>query len=90
MNLCVPMAYRYRRDVLEQLRLHGVQPTPTTSPELVFGFVKDLYRYELRRLRGRLLRGEIPRAGYYDRVVDLRRRYPLVSLMASDWVEQDG
>ena len=43
-------------------------------------FVSDLYRYELRRLRGRLVRGEIPRIGYYDRVVALRRKYPLVSL----------
>ena len=81
------MAHRYRPDVLEQLWLHGVQPRPATPPALVFEFVNDLYRYELRRLRGRLVRGEIPKAGYYDRVVDLRRRYPLVSLKAHLWVE---
>ncbi len=81
--------YRYRPDVLEQLWRHGVQPRPTTSPDLVFEFVSDLYRYELRRLRARLIGGEIPKAGYYDCVVDLRRKYPLVSLKVHQWVEAE-
>ena len=82
------MSYRYRSEVLEQLLLHGIRPTPATPPQLVFDFVTDLYRYELRRLRGRLVAGEIPKAGYYDRVVELRRQYPLVSIKPSLWVEQ--
>jgi hypothetical protein len=77
--------YRYPPEVLEQLSLHGVRPKPTTPPGLVHEFVSDLYRYELRRLRARLVGGEIPKAGYYDRVVDLRRKYPLVSLRAEEW-----
>lgn len=81
------MAYRYRPAVLAQLWMHGVQPRPTTDPQLVHDFVNDLYRYELRRLRDRLMRGEIPKAGYYDRVVELRLKYPLVSLKAHEWVE---
>ena len=81
------MPYRYRSAVLEQLWNHGVHPQPTTPPELVHDFVNDLYRYELRRLRDRLVRGDIPKAGYYDRVVELRRKYPLVSLKAHEWVE---
>jgi hypothetical protein len=81
------VSYRYRPDILEQLWLHGVQPTPETRPELVHEFVNDLYRYELRRLRHRLVTGEIPKAGYYERVVDLRRKYPLVSLKAQLWAE---
>jgi hypothetical protein len=79
--------YRYRRDVLDQLSLHGVQPTSATRPELVHEFVSDLYRFELRRLRDRLVRKEIPKAGYYDRVVELRRKYPLVSLKPVEWLE---
>jgi hypothetical protein len=79
--------YRYRPEVLEQLCVHGVRPTPSTPPQLVHEFVNDLYRYELRRLRDSLVRGEIPKAGYYDRVVDLRRKYPLVSIPAVQWVE---
>ena len=81
------VSVRYRTEVLEQLWRHGVQPRPTTDPELVHEFVSDLYRYELRRLRDKLVRREIPKAGYYDRVVELRRRYPLVSLRPRDWIE---
>ena len=81
------MEYRYKPGVLAQLALHGVHPLPTTEPQLVHDFVNDLYRYELRRLRDRLVRGEIPKAGYYDRVVELRLKYPLVSLKAHEWVE---
>jgi hypothetical protein len=79
--------YRYRAAVLEQLWHHGVQPTSSTRPELVHEFVSDLYRFELRRLRDRLVRKEIPKVGYYDRVVDLRRKYPLVSLKPHEWLE---
>lgn len=80
------MTYHYKGDVLEQLSRHGVVPRPTTSPELVHEYVSDLYRFELRRLRDRLVRGEIQKAGYYDRVVQLRRKYPLVSLKPREWV----
>jgi hypothetical protein len=81
------MEYRYRAEVLEQLLLHGVRPTTRTPPQLVFDFVNDLYRYELRRLRAALVAGAIPKAGYYDRVVQLRRKYPLVSFKPHLWVE---
>jgi hypothetical protein len=81
------MPYRYRSAVIEQLWNHGVHPQPSTRPELVHDFVNDLYRYELRRLRDRLVRGDIPKAGYYDRVVELRRKYPLVSLKPHEWVD---
>jgi hypothetical protein len=53
----------------------------------VHEFVSDLYRYELRRLRDRLRRGEVPKTGYIDLVVALRRAYPLVSLKPHQLVE---
>lgn len=81
------MTYRYRLDVLDQLWRHGVHPLPTTRPELVHEFVSDLYRFELRRLRTRLTAGEIPKAGYRDRVIRLRMQYPLVSLTPQQWLE---
>ena len=84
------MVYRYRADVLAQLLQHGVKPTPTTPPQLVYDFINDLYRYELRRLRDTLVRGAIPKAGYYDRVVRLRIKYPLVSMKPSGWLEDEG
>jgi hypothetical protein len=84
------VSYAYRPDVLLWLWRHGVQPRTSTPPELVHGFVKDLYRYELRRLRDRLKRGDIPKTGYYDRVVELRRAYPLVSLEPDAWLIAAG
>lgn len=79
--------YRYRPDVLEALSYYGVQPTPTTRPELVHGFVSDLYRFEIRRLRERLLRNEFPRREYAGKVIELRLRYKVISLRPPEWVE---
>jgi hypothetical protein len=79
--------YRYRAEVLDQLSRHGIQPTSSTRPQVVHEFVSDLYRFELRRLRDRLVRKEIPKVGYYDRVVELRHKYPLVSLKPHEFLE---
>jgi hypothetical protein len=79
--------FRYRGDVLEQLSRHGIRPSSSTKPEVVHEFISDLYRFELRRLRDRLVRKEIPKAGYFDRVVELRRKYPLVSLKPHEFLE---
>ena len=78
--------FDYRADVLDQLLRHGVRPTAHTRPEVAHEFVSDLYRYELRRLRDRLLRNEFPRAEYFNRVVALRNRYRVISLRAHEWV----
>jgi hypothetical protein len=83
------MEYRYRRDVLEVLEAHGIRPRSTTRPELVREFVNDLYRYEIRRLRDRLLRGEFPKHTYFDRVVTLRSKYSLLALKPFQFVEED-
>lgn len=81
------MRYRYKPDVLDQLAAHGLQPTPDTAPEKVHELLNDLYRYELRRLRDRLLRREIAKPDYHDRVVEVRRRYPLLSMKIWEWTE---
>ena len=79
--------YRYRSSVLEQLLEHGIRPTSSTPPEVVHELVSDLYRYELRRMRDRLIRREFIRSEYFARIVELRRRYPLVSLKPHEFVE---
>jgi hypothetical protein len=78
---------KYRADVLARLETHGIRPRPTTRPELVREFVNDLYRYEIRRLRDRLLRGEFPKDTYYDRVVTLRNKYSVLALKPFQFVE---
>jgi hypothetical protein len=76
--------FLYRDDVLEQLLRHGVRPTDRTPPNLVRGFVRDLYKYEIRALRDRYLRREFPKREYADRVDALRRRYPVLALQPRD------
>ena len=71
----------YRADVVEHLWRHGVHPTPHTPPELVRDFVRDLYKYEIRKLRERYVRKEFPRLEYSARVDGLRRRYPVLALV---------
>jgi hypothetical protein len=72
--------FLYRADVLEQLLRHGARPSDRTRPDLVRGFVRDLYKYEIRVLRERYLRREFPKHEYADRVDALRRRYPVLAL----------
>ena len=83
----MPHRFSYRAEVLAQLAKHGVRPHPTTRPEVVHELVSDLYRYEIRRMRQRLIRGEFVRSEYFGRIVELRRKYPLVSLKPHDFVE---
>jgi hypothetical protein len=77
----------YRADVLEQLWRHGVHPKRETPPQLVRDYVRDLYRYEIRRLRERYLNREFPKAEYSERVDQLRRAYPVLALRAWEWLE---
>jgi hypothetical protein len=79
--------FRYRSDVLSRLEAHGIRPLGSTPPEVVREFVNDLYCYELRALRARLLRGEFPKQTYADRVVELRNRYSVLALKPAQFVE---
>jgi hypothetical protein len=78
--------YTYRVDVLRACERHGIRPTPKTPPELARGFVRDLYCYELRVLRDRMLREEFPKGEYATRVVALRDTYRVLSLRAHEWL----
>jgi hypothetical protein len=79
--------YRYRADVLAILPHHGVRPTEHTPPEVVRDYVRDLYKWEIRKLRGRYLRGEFPKQDYWRRVDALRRTYPVLALLPRQFVE---
>jgi hypothetical protein len=79
--------FRYRPDVLAALEGHGVRPDSRTRPQLVHEFVSDLYRFEIRRLRSRLLQNAFPKKEYASRVIELRMRYRVISLRPDDWIE---
>jgi len=83
----VPDVFRYRADVMDALWRYGVHPTARTRPELVHEFVSDLYRYEIRRLRARLLREEFPKREYAGRVTTLRLQYRIIGMRPHEWIE---
>ena len=82
--------FTYRRDVLESLLRHGVRPTSHTPPDLVRGFVRDLYKYEIRRLRERYLKKEFSKAQYSLLVEALRNQYGVLALVPRQWLESGG
>lgn len=81
--------YRYRPDVLAAVRHHGIAPTEHTPPELARGFVRELYKYEIRRLRERYLKQEFPKREYAAKVDALRRQYGVLSLVPRQWIVED-
>jgi hypothetical protein len=78
--------FRYHAAILEQLESQGIRPTPDTDPAFVREYLSDLYRYEIRQLKARLLRQEFPRGEYAERVKQLRRKYVLLSTSPERWV----
>ena len=56
-----------------------------TPPERLRDAVRDLYKYEIKRLRAELLAQRIKKADYAQHVIDLRTRYPLLSIPLRLW-----
>jgi hypothetical protein len=82
------VAYAYTPEVLEELANHGLTPTPSTPPQMLRDVLRDLYKYEIRVLKRRLLAGEFPKAEYAARVIELRGRYPLLSVPLEIWLQR--
>jgi hypothetical protein len=84
----LPETFTYDARVLEELQGHGLNPLPSTSPQRLRDALRDLYRYEIRRLRGELLAGRILKQDYAGHVIDLRKRYWLLSVPIQLWVDR--
>jgi hypothetical protein len=80
--------YAYDPQISVRLAEHGLAPSTTTDPSFVRDALSDLYRYEIRRLRQSLLRGEVPKADYVPRVIGLRRKYWLLSVPTALWAQR--
>jgi hypothetical protein len=80
--------YEYAPEALEVLAGHGLRPGPDTPPSTVREALSDLYRYEIRRLKRRLLSGEFPADEYSARVIQLRRQYWLLSIPVQQWTRE--
>jgi hypothetical protein len=72
-------------EILEALAAHGLRPNPDTPAALLREQISDLYRIEIRRLRDRCRAGEFPMTELAPRVVELRKRYMLLSIPIERW-----
>jgi hypothetical protein len=77
--------YSYHPRILDELARHGLKPLPESSPQQLRDAVRDLYKYEIRRLRSELLAERIRRPDYAGHVVELRTRYWLLSVPTELW-----
>jgi hypothetical protein len=77
--------YVYHPEVVEALAVHGLAPRGDTPPQQLRDALRELYKYEIRRLRGRLIAGEILKIDYAGHVVSLRKRYWLLSVPTELW-----
>jgi hypothetical protein len=82
------VAYHYTPEVLEELAAHGLRPRPDTPPQMLRDALRELYKYEIKVLKGRLLRKEFPKGEYAGRVIELRRKYPLLSIPMEYWLQR--
>ena len=77
----------YRPQILEELGRHGLAPAAGTAPGRLRDAVRDLYKYEIRKLRDRVISGEIAKQAYAGHIVELRKRYWLLSVPTHLWIE---
>ena len=77
--------YIYRPQILDELARHGLKPGPSSTPGQLRDAVRDLYKYEIKRLRGELLAGHFPKSEYAGRVLELRLRYRVLSIPTHLW-----
>jgi len=73
-------------EVLAELARHGLSPKIDTAPERLREQINDLYRIEIRKLRDRCRAGEFGTKELPGHVVELRKRYILLSIPVSQWV----
>ena len=73
--------------VLEALAAHGLQPGADPPLALLREQINDLYRVEIRKLRDACRAGRFPVQELAPRVVELRRRYLLLSIPLAQWIE---
>lgn len=77
-------------EILEALAEHGLRPRHDTPPALLREQINDLYRIEIRKLRDRCRAGEFPVTALAPRVVELRKRYLLLSIPIDRWRIDEG
>jgi hypothetical protein len=79
---------RYKPEILEALAGHGLKPGTDTTPARLREQINDLYRIEIRKLRDRCRAGEFSTRELPQHVVELRKRYLLLSIRLEAWTQE--
>lgn len=77
--------WRYPPELAEALGAFGLAPSSRSHPLEVRTALNGLYRYELRRLRDRLLARQLEKPEYVALVIGLRKKYWPLSLLPEAW-----
>lgn len=78
---------RLRPAAAEELARHGLVPGPEDTPQALRERLNERYLEDVRRLRERQARGEIPLRDYARQVQALKESYPLLGMPLAHWVE---
>lgn len=76
-------------EVIEALAEHGLRPNADTPVSLLREQINDLYRIEIRKLRDRCRAGEFTTRELPAHVVELRKRYLLLSIPVEKWATDE-
>lgn len=71
--------------MLDALAGLGLAPRDDTPPDLLRAQLNGLYRFELRRLRDRHRAGLISKPDYIPHVLELRKKYWMLSVRVDTW-----
>jgi hypothetical protein len=80
-------AVALRSAVREELARHGLTELPDDSPAILRERLNDVYVAEVKKLRERQVKGEIPLREYARHVEELKGRFPLLGLPLDLWCE---
>ncbi len=76
--------------MLEALAGLGLAPRDDTPAELLREQLNGLYRFELRRLRDNHRAGRITKADYIPHVLELRKKYWMLSVRVDKWKDEES
>ena len=77
--------WHYPAELADALARFGLAPSSHNAPTMVRDALNGLYRYELRRLRDRLIARQIEKPDYIEHVIGLRKKYWPLSLLPAAW-----
>ncbi len=86
----ITQTFTYHPQILDQLAGHGLRPSPVTPPVFLRDAVRELYKYEIKQRRAQLRAGRFLKSAYAGHIVELRKRYWILSVPTDRWLLPPG